>query len=176
MIEPKPYKRGNALLASQLETHRKATVMNVTSGAGVTCSRVGNNVTIGFSSDAPINTPRPFKVMSVSDDHLVCQAWNWSDATASGVDVNVAKPYTLRLSPFDGEEQNGITYTYTDGENRNADDGSSSEDQIIVPAYDLYDDNIIMVMAADTGVIVGEETLTLIDINVDGRQWAKEDG
>lgn len=175
MIEPKPYKRGNALLASQIETHRKATVMNVTSGAGVTCSRVGNNVTIGVTQGAPVNAAQPYRVMSVGDDHLVCQAWDWDTATASGVNVNVAKPYGLRKSTSDGTTQNGITYTFTNGYTRTADDGDE-ETQIIVPAYDLYDDNIIMVSVGNTGVTVGEERLILKDDNDDARAWAKQNG
>ena len=42
---------------------------------------------------------------------------------------SVAKPYLLRKTPFDGEEHNGISYTYTGNSTRTAERGSDEEDQ-----------------------------------------------
>jgi hypothetical protein len=174
----KPVKVGEPITARGTNAHRMATITRVTTGPGLTFTQIGSSVVISLDTTG-IPTQKgaiPYRVMSVGDNHLVCQLWDFETLTADGTDVKIAKPYLLRLSPFDGTTQQGITYAYTDGASRNADDATNDEDQVIVPAYDIVDDNIIWASVAVTGVKVAGETLTLKDDNDDGRAWAKDSG
>lgn len=120
--------------------------------------------------DAASLTIALFRYKSMEDDHVVCRTW---DGTNEGeTDVKVAKPYLLRSSVT---SRDGITYTYTDAENRTADNGSATETQVIVPSY--VADDLIFAARVARGVDVSVEDVPLLwlDLNVDGRAWAKAD-
>lgn len=119
------------------------------------------------------------KVVTVEGDYLTCKLVEKIEGTTITVGdttINVAKPWELRETYLDGTTNNGITYAYTDGENRNADDGTNDEDQVIVPAYDIHDDVLINAFQVYTGVTVGSEPVVWEDMNTAGRAWAKQDG
>lgn len=126
-----------------------------------------------------------YVVKSVSDDHLVCRTWD--GVTEGAADVKVAKPFILRKTPFHGKtltvNGNTLTYSYTSGTQRTVTKGSNSETQVIIPGYVAtgsgYQGNQIYVIRCDSGVILNpgqqtEERLTLMDVNADGRMWAKQ--
>jgi len=114
-----------------------------------------------------------FKVVSVEVDYIVCHAW---DGETEGQEaVLVALPYLLRMTPFDGQTRDGITYDYDSEITRTATKDADTEDQVIVPSYIAGD-----VIFAATGIIGGtdatgpnSEVLDRQDLNVDGRAWAK---
>lgn len=113
-----------------------------------------------------------YRVKSVQGDYCTCRTW---DGTTEGsTDVYVAKPYKLRNSitsaTIDGVS---VSYSYTSTVARTATISSTDEDQVIVPRY-LSNDLIYAVTSNYTGVSVSGTPLTLIDINADGRAWAKE--
>lgn len=112
-------------------------------------------------------------VVSVEGDYLVC-----NPVTANGVDVtvekNIAKPYLLRRTPFDDSSRNGISYTYTSDITRTADDGSETENQVIVPSYVAGDLIFVSNVLPNTAVTVAGTELKLLDLNSDGRAWAEE--
>lgn len=115
-----------------------------------------------------------FRIVTVQDDHLVCNTW---DGTAAGSGaVLIAKPYLLRRTPFHGKTRDGITYSYAAAQSRTATLGADSENQVVVPNYVAGD----VIYAADVaskggaGVAVDGRTVRLLDMNVDGRAWAKE--
>lgn len=121
-----------------------------------------------------------FVVKSVSDDHLVCRTW---DGTNEGtVDIKVAKPYILRRTPFHGKtltvNGNTLTYSYASGTQRTVTKSGGSETQIIVPGYVAtgsgYQGNQVWAARCDAGVTVSGETVFLVDVNIDGRMWAKQ--
>ena len=115
---------------------------------------------------------RQFRVKSVGNDHITCRTW---DGTTEGdTDVKVAKPYLLRRTPFDGETRDGITCTYSSACERQASDGVDTEDQVIVDSY-IADDIIyaIRVIVGGTDTTVSDEDIMWLDLNVDGRYWAK---
>lgn len=119
------------------------------------------------------------KVVTVEDDYLTCklvEKIEGATITVGEKTINVAKPWELRETYLDGTTNNGITYDYTDGETRNADDSSSDEDQVIVPAYDIHDDVLINVFQVYTGVVVDDEPVVWEDLNTAGRAWAKQNG
>ena len=124
---------------------------------------------------SPVKAAKPthqrFRVKSVGIDVLICREW---DGTTEGaIDVNVALPYLLQRTPFDGNTRNGVTYTYTNNFTRTASDGSTVETQRITPDY-VVDDEIV---AVAVGTVLGgfnEITSDWIDANLDGRAWAAE--
>lgn len=134
-----------------------------------------------------------FVVKSVSDDHLVCRLWD--GFTEGTVDIKVAKPWDLRKKPFHGKTRtidgSKYTYTYTSEIERSVNKKDSSnndlgtETQTIIPRYvatstdTAFKGNEIWAVRCDTGVVLNEgqsseERLTLMDVNVAGRAWAKK--
>ena len=112
-------------------------------------------------------------ISSVDGDYVIC-------TTPSGATVNVAKPYLLRRTPFDGTTsgRDGITFTYSSDSQREADDGTDTETQVVVPSY-VSGDTIYAIRypVGGTDVTTGgspDESVTYLDINTDGRAWAKK--
>lgn len=120
------------------------------------------------------------RVKSVQDDHLVCRTW---DGTTEGTyDIKVAKPPTLRKTPYHGKtitfNGSALTFSYSNGFTRTVTKGTSTETQIIVPAYTGtgagYGGEEIYAEYCPTGLLIGGEVVGLVDKNIDGRQWAKQ--
>lgn len=122
-----------------------------------------------------------FQVVSVQTDYLVCNPLDGATGVASTDVVNVALPYLLRRTPFDGSTREGISYTYTSNIQRTASDGSDTETQVIVPSYAAGDSIFAMrgVLRGTGAVLVdgnnNTTALDWIDMNFDGRAWAKDD-
>lgn len=119
-----------------------------------------------------------FKIVSVGSNSLTCNEYNpVADSVASETTV-VAKPFMLRLAPFDGETiefPNGdeITYEY-DADNperkRVSDDGIVTKTQLITPMY--YIGEIIRATGIVTGLTASGENIVFEDDNTAGRLWA----
>jgi hypothetical protein len=109
-------------------------------------------------------------VVEQGGDWLKVLTWNGAD---EGTDlIYVAKPYLLRRSRATWY---GITYTYTTDSERTATKGVDTETQVIVPAY-VADDVLYIVRpygGTDT-VDDDDQPIVWLDLNVDGRAWAKE--
>jgi hypothetical protein len=111
-----------------------------------------------------------YKIVSVEMDHLVC-----SYLAGPGDDFNVAKPHNLQARPYDGKVVNGIFYSYSDGQTREASKDGVVENQVIVPEY-LVDDIIqVTKVHGGAGVVVNGVPLRFIDSNTAGRAWALTD-
>jgi hypothetical protein len=104
-----------------------------------------------------------FQITSIDPDSL-------TGIVVSGTSTNVAKPYLLRRSLV---SRDGITYTYSANQAREANDGADTEEQVVVPSY-IVGDYIYGARARSTGVIVSGVECSFIDINADGRAWAKQ--
>lgn len=123
-----------------------------------------------------------FRVKSIDNDHLVCRLWDGE--TQGTADIRVAKPYELRVTPFNLKTIDGFSYVYPSvSYERTVTDtsDSSTEDQVIVPEYRLpvddYEGCIIYAITPVMGLTVelnSTETVWL-DINADGRAWAESD-
>lgn len=113
---------------------------------------------------------RQFQVVFEQDDYLVGNIVSGTTKLAGA--VRIAKPYLLRRTPFDGKARAGITYTYTSANTRTADDGNETEDQVIVPSYEAFDLIHVMLPVID---VISFAVLKPhgIDMNLDGRAWAK---
>lgn len=122
------------------------------------------------------NSINELVVVAEYSDYLECQTIVTSGDPAT---VYVAKPYSFRRSVFDGNTVNGISYTYIpvlDGSEiadnyRQAGDGNEYEIQRITPAY-YQGERILVVDGVNTGVVVDDILLTMVDINFSGRCWA----
>lgn len=116
-----------------------------------------------------------FFVVSVDSDFLVCRIQSDEGTQDNDGDtVFVVKPYLLRNSIT---SRNGITFTYSATDTRQADDGATTEDQVVVPSYVAGD--IIYAVPVDNGLASvtavaadGSTTPEYLDLNVDGRAWA----
>ena len=92
------------------------------------------------------------------------------------VDILVAKPWTLRRTPFDGQVFNNFLYTYIDQSTRDATDQSppgKTERQVITPQYYL-NSTIYCVRTVRGGTSVSL-SIQGLDLNVDARAWATDD-
>lgn len=138
------------------------------------------------SAGAAAAAPRPvrmFRLTSVSPDYI--EALEWDGETLAGTAVTIAKPWLLRKTPFDGESIGGFSFGSfsADGTERTVTkiSDSSTEDQIVVPAYTVagggYDGDVIFAMrpVGGTGAVDGDdEPIVWQDLNADARAWAQE--
>jgi hypothetical protein len=129
-----------------------------------------------------VNTPRQFPskgkagavavvaftLVSHELDYLVCTDVN-------GNTVNVAKPYELRSTPFDGNTINGVTYTYASSSEREATDGTDTETQFITPNYVVGADIYASKIRSGTGVSTGGGDPILYIETDQGRAWAYDE-
>lgn len=158
---PRPFKAGETLSARALNR-----VV-----AGVVRARAG------IRSPAQIPVPQTGAILQVNvveqgGDWLKVRTWDGE--TEGTEDLYVAKPYLLRRSL---PSWNGLTFTYTSDYEREATDGVDTEDQVIVPAYVIGD--ILYVVRPIGGTdVVDDDTAPVVwlDLNVDGRAWAKTAG
>jgi hypothetical protein len=125
---------------------------------------------------APTGRPQQFVITGVDGDYVT--AHTLRDGHEGAQTIYIAKPYLLRRTPFDGLSRSGITYTYSSHVTRQADDGSSTEDQVVVPGYVAGDVIYAVRPIGGTGVTRpdgsgGTYDVTWLDLNCDGRAWAK---
>lgn len=130
--------------------------------AGTVTDDGGGVVTI--AAVAPVQMLR---LKSIQADYLTCRTW---DGTTEGsTDILVAKSYKLRnaivSAVIDGVT---VTYAYPDTVTRTATISGSNETQVIVPRY-LVNDLILGMTVGYTGVT----SVTIIDLNLDGRAWSR---
>lgn len=107
-----------------------------------------------------------FTVVEEYNDYLSC-------TNVGGGVVNVAKPYMLRRSSFDGKTVDGVSYSYTAANARTASaDGEDDESQVITPDY--FEDEKIIAVRHSTGVYGANSEIKWEDLNTAGRCWAME--
>lgn len=134
--------------------------------------RVGN---YWFAMPIALTEVRQFKVELVRGDYLLANRWD--GVVQSGEEVQIAKPYLLRRTPFDTLTRNGITYNYNSNTKRTATNAAGeTEIQVVVPSY-VVGDIIYAVNDVDGGTDTyrpGNVQLVWLEDNRDGRSWAKE--
>lgn len=120
----------------------------------------------------------PFVVVQVAGiftNLIQCLETDFVTMSPVGNPLKVAMPFNLRTTIT---SRAGITYTYSDysvAQERVADDGVSTETQVIVPSYEIGDFIIIAQTQNGTGISDLGVALTWLDIN-SSRAWAKKDG
>lgn len=116
---------------------------------------------------------RTVKVTSEANDYLETVDINDSEVT-----YTVAKPFDLRVTPFDGQTIEGVAYTYQTENVRSSfvsgDDPETLTERII-PRYTANFSLIqIRLVKEGTGVTVDDEELVWLDTNVGGRAYAAD--
>lgn len=108
-----------------------------------------------------------YRFKSMGDDVINCKLWDGTNELGSLVEVN--KPWKLRFT-VTAETVDTVPITYdahsAANQTRDAHVGVDSETQVIVPRYLVND----IVYAVDDPLDPGVK----IDINIDGRAWAKK--
>lgn len=177
---------GTPVTAERLNAATEATAGMLVAGAGIDVHAVGSKIGIAHTRRSAMPTKavvRRFRVKSEQADYVVCRLWYPAADSGAGVegtvDVNIAKPYLLRRTPFDGVAitypgAQVITYTYTQHYSRSADDTVDTETQVMTPRY-FVNEQILAVrgIGGSTGVAVSGDWLVWEDLNGAGRHWAK---
>jgi len=113
------------------------------------------------SSDQAFNAMR---ILDERDDYLVCE----DEARRI---VKVAKPFLLQRTPFDEETFDGVSYVYSDVNERVASkDGEIDEDQRITPSYAVNEK--ILAVRHNPGLKAHNTAIEWEDVNTAGRCWA----
>lgn len=118
------------------------------------------------------------KVLGYDDDVILCEGIGY-----------VAKPFRLTKTPFHGQtigftDERGrvysVTYAYQTSHRRTATTTTAGgntivESQVIVPRYQPNLDYVYVLSAPQVGVVAPDGSpVSYIDINADGRAWARE--
>lgn len=123
-------------------------------------------------SSAPASIRR-FLIREMHDDYILC------DEVNGDVGIFVAKPWRLRRTPFDGQtltyqDENAanynVSFAYSNPIKRTATIGTTTETQTVVPRYEINQDYIFGTEAENGTGVNGAD---IIDLNVDGRAWAR---
>lgn len=127
-----------------------------------------------LSTSGPVPmTLRRAEIVTVSVGYLLCTDPDIGQGAEARRTFYVAMPSLFRATAHDG-----VTYVYTDGNTRTASkSGETDETHVLTPSYVAGD----MITAASpvefgsglVGVPTTEDEVELIDLNLDGRQWAK---
>lgn len=184
----KRFRRGQLLKASELQRLNDA-INHLTRGT---------RTPVRKARTPKVPIMMQFRVVKAEDEHIVCKQFDRLENISTGSEANilVAKPYLLRRKPFEtggvSADRGGITYIYTDKIledltadpvidaaplEREATDGTDTEDQIIIPSY--QENDMIFAMrniVGGTGVLLTDEEDQNIDVvwlaMNDGRAWA----
>ena len=167
------------MTANTVERSRR-TNEQVTASEGVEISRVGQHLVIGENKRRAMGGGgvrimyAKVKEWGTGDygyDYLVCDMWDMRNDVAITEDINVALPYALRISNYDGSSGytvDGQTLTY---ESTVTGVGTVTETLFITPSYGAND--FLRVFAAYTGVLDGDgNDVRYEDLNNSGRIWA----
>lgn len=127
---------------------------------------------------------KQFKIKKEEDDHLECVFFNGEDEGEN--EINIAKPFALRKTPFADKTVFGYTYTYDLNPRTDERLATGKDDfvgfQYLFPLYNI--DTVIWAIHGIVGGFDGAEELEdvdgkpiiWVDANLDGRNWQWELG
>src|SRR3990167_8939874 len=158
MQKPAAPKRGKRLSAGYLDEVRRGGVYRATAVGGQV-----RHTSAGLSIAAPRQAAAivmHFKIVSISDNYLTCNPVTPPTTADTSQTVYVAKPWQFRRIVLDGASvtyQNGqaISYIYASGREREADDGTDTETQVMTPDY--FVGEILLAVSGYTGVAAGSD-------------------
>lgn len=151
-----------------------------------------NNVTQVVGQQDPIGTDSlqnervvRARIIEIGDDTITVDRANivisYGIVTPTGIsylpspNIVALKPGYLRRSTFDGKTINGLSYTYSGSQTREVTDGETTETQVVLPAY-VVGDEVLLILGDDfSQAVVADGDLRIYsDLNVDARQWATQ--
>lgn len=154
----RPARPGQALTARNVNNNLVRAPMRgqTVTGAGASKRQFPDGVAVDLPDRGGVpgisNYFRWAIVEDVFEDYIQVKAYNPTSDTTSGSSFNVAKPYLLQQTPFDGQTVayiDGESVTYAaDGTNpeykRNHDNGVTSADFIVTPNWFVGEQIIII--------------------------------
>jgi hypothetical protein len=120
-----------------------------------------------------------FFIYAVDANYLVGNPYDMIAGAASSKQVAIAKPWKLRVTPFDGQTINGISYVYSSHVQRTATNADADEEiQVVVPDYLAGTDYVLAVYCPQGTAVADWNSKATIwqDVNYDGRAWARQHG
>ena len=129
------------------------------------------------------------RVTAVNNDTLTCLVIDDGSgpdpAGILGSTITVAKPCSLQRTPWDGTSYGGITYVYSNSQTRTANDGVTTETQIVEPAYHAFGESCSSpylgacwpcydVYVRWVGNRTDIASVYYLDLNVDARHWVPQ--
>lgn len=145
--------------------------------------KVSASAPTAFGGKAATYPPERFRLKEVRGDYLICRRWDGEEEGED--DVEVAKPWRLRRTPFDvgGDYHawNGLTFTFVTDTELVATDGEIEETWVVRPAYvvDAALPSEIWATKAGTGGTGVEnedpepKAVTYLEDNQFGRAWSR---
>jgi hypothetical protein len=161
-----------AVKASEVKSGVNYKVRRTSAGTFLEIAPSGGGGTSGGTDIACV------QIQSVGQDHYSVKLWDLDTEAVTGDAFNVAKPTKLR-GTITAETINAVAITYdytgftTSYMQREADDGTNSEKQVIVP-YILTNDLLWVANVGVTGVVVSSVDVAWLDLNIDARAWARK--
>lgn len=139
------------------------------------------DIPIPPAGEVTATSVRQFRIKSIADDYITAAEW---DGSAEGTQRQIAKPWRLRKTGWDGVLVNynfnganfPLRYTYLSTPGfRSAFHANlnQTENQAIIPIYRVSDIIYATEPEGGTLVTVGGTALTWLDLNVDARAWAR---
>lgn len=136
-----------------------------------------------FSSGAA-SLIQQFRIIVVKQLDLLCRKW---DGETAGDRALVWKPWTLRVSPDPYTDSDGVTYRGDGPQSRTVSIPGAFEEQVTIPRYQGEPNgDILYATFGPTGGIASHHpaddyanvtgTSRWLDLNLDGRQWARKVG
>jgi len=129
----------------------------------------------------PNTAVHTFQITAIQDDYLECVYYDLTNDIASTRYAAVAKPWMLRVTPFDFggsityENGDVTTYNYTNRYMRTATTAGDDVTEYITPGY--FIDDTIRAIKTITGVTDGSgRRVPFEDVNAAGRQWQQDIG
>jgi len=140
----------------------------------INASRIGNTLLLDPEKATPLHIAW-FAITEIQDDYMVCNQIDAQSGLAGKTVYNVALPYELRKTTYDGASivypSSTVAYAYTTSQTRTADDGATSETQRITPEY--YVGARLRAVNVETGVNDANGVkVTWEDLNTTGRYFA----
>jgi len=162
---------------------------SVVSSADILVSESTHGTTLSLRSKGGSGSAiRQFRIKTIQNDFYTCRAW--SGTSEGDDDIYIARPFEHRVSNFNGQSivysSDGdaftATYAYTSATKRQKTISGTAETQVLIP-YFKGDFHLIYAVAVSDALTVGASNttltdpnnnpITLLDLNVDGRAWAK---
>jgi hypothetical protein len=158
-------------------------------GVGYRLSRTWRGTSLEIATGGGSGSSlKAYQIVSIENDFYSCLAWTGSATT--GDEVYIARPFEHMVSNWNGRsiayDSDGdaftATYSYTSTTKRTKTVGAVAETQVLVPyfktglhiIYAMKVSGLITAGAAFTPVTdPNDAPITLIDLNLDGRAWAK---
>ena len=168
----RPWREGEGVSAARLDTQRDA----------LERLNAGNELTQFPDQLAPFRQVFQARIQELPTfpDLIIVRPYIvYADGTSviGPQNIGVAMPWLLRRTPFDGQTWQGVTYTYTSNQQRNAvlvSDPGTVYVEHITPNY-AVGDVLHCARLCEGGTGVGDESamINCIDLSV-GRAWAAD--